>query len=544
MPIDIAAENALTEGRDTFANLTTSGHGDIHAQGFARSISVNIGETVQFCVDGASTTIDIYRVGWYGGDGFRKVATVTNTPTTQPEAEVIPDTNGATTCTSWSVTAEWDVPSDATSGLYVALVRSVAPYAPNAFYISFVVRDDDAEADIIYKTSDSTWGAAYNHYGTKAAVDGKNVYGTGVGVGNIMDRSLVVDYHRPVITRGTVPQTFWMACEMPLIRFLERQGYSIKYVSSVDLDQQGVPLLQKGQIFLSSGHDEYWTTPMRDAVETWRDEHGGRSIFMSGNEVFWRARYIYDGDRVTMACYKDTMPGPTGYTRTAGSPFDPVMWTGTWKDTRWPDRRPEWFLTGTDFGMNGVYDYDVTVPKNPYGGLKVWGGSSLVDSDITLTRIMGFEADHAHPTQPAGSYRILAAYTRAAPGGLSDANGENYTMPGNIEWGIVAQRYAGGGFTVGFGTCQWSWALDATHDRGEGTPVSAAAQQFTVNLLNDMGAAPATLMSGVTLQPVNSLDEYAVEPGSQPAPATSWRLYDGTSVAPFLLLDGELAPLA
>lgn len=508
MGIDIAAENARTDGRSAWEPLKVSGHGDLAVAGFARSISKNVGETIQFSVDGAATVIDIYRVGWYGGDGFRKVATIANTPANQPAAQVIPNSNGATSCTNWSVTASWAIPADAVSGLYLALVRSVP--GPNAFYISFIVRDDDAVADIVYKTSDSTWGAAYNHYGTKAAPNGKNVYGSGTGVGSIMARSLAVSHHRPVITRGTVEQTFWMACEMPLIRFLERQGYSMKYISSVDLDRD--PAILNGGTFLSSGHDEYWSQGMRTNVEKWRDERGGKSIFMSGNEVFWRTRYEYIGDEAIIWCYKDTMPGPSGYTRAAGEPFDPVTWTGTWKDTRWPDNHPEWLLTGTDFRLNGINDFDATIPRNPYGGHKVWGGSSLVDGNITLTRVIGFEADSARPTQPEDAVRMLAAYTRAVTGDYANDDGQLYNGDGTLEWGIVSQRYAGGGLTVGFGTCQWSWALDGTHDRGTGTEVSLAAQQMTINMLRDFGAEPQTLMAGITLQPINSLDEYGLDP--------------------------------
>lgn len=544
MSIDIVGENAQA-GTYTLAQMSTPLYGDLAVAGFARQISYNVGETVQFCIDGAPSEIQIFRVGWYGGVGFRRVATISNTATTQPVETTIASSNGATTGTAWTVTATWTIPSDAVSGMYMAMVRNAAN--TNAFYITFVVRDDAAEADIIYKTSDTTWGAAYNHYGTKSAIDGSNVYGAGSGMGLITARSHAVSYHRPVLTRGAVVQTFWWACELPLIRFLERNGYSVKYITSVDLDKNGVSMLSgKGSIFLSSGHDEYWTQKMRVAVEAWRDVSGGHSIFMSGNEVFWKARFVYNGDEAQMWCYKDTMPGPGSHS--AGAPLDPVEWTGTWKDTRWADRQPEWLLTGTDFGMNGVSDYDITVPKNPYGGIKQWAGSSLVDADITLQTALGFEGDHAHPTQPDGSYKMLASYTRSAPNGLSDANGQNYNVTGNINWGIVAQRYSSGAVTVGFGTCQWSWTLDGTHDRGSTTP-STAAQQFTVNVLRDLGADPATMMGGVSLQPKNSLDEYGVIPsegGPDPDPSQGndkMYLEDGTEVIPYILLGGQLLQL-
>jgi hypothetical protein len=333
-----------------------------------------------------------------------------------------------------------------------------------------------------------------------------------------------------------VAQTYFNACETPMIRFLERQGYRIKYVTGVDLDRDPT-LLTKGTIFLSSGHDEYWSQTMRDAVENWRDHRAGRSIFMSGNEVFWKTRFVRDapsGD-VEMWCYKDTMPGPTGYNRNPGDPFDPVSWTGTWKDTRWPGRRPEWLLTGTDFRMNGVHDYDATIVSSPYGGHRVWGKTSLVDTAITLSKIIGFEADQYRPTQPTDSVKLLAAYTQNIVGAYADDNGQNYDGNGNLTWGIVSQRYGGGGLSVGFGTCQWSWVLDDTHDRGP-TVVSTAAQQFTVNLLGDLGALPYTLMAGLvyTAPPRGVLDAYGLDPAPPPVVASSMTLWQGGAETPMV----------
>ena len=544
MSVDIVAENALSSTYNLNDMFPGSMQGDISVAGFARQISVNVGEQIDFSVTGGSTSIQIFRVGYYSdAKGFRRVATIVNTPVNQPELVSIPNSAGATTATDWSVTASWPVPSTAVSGIYMAMIRNATN--SDAFYATFIVRDDAATADIIYKTSDSTWGAAYNHYGTKANPDGKNVYGSGTGVGSITQRCFATSYHRPVITRGSVSQTYWWACELPLIRFLERNGYSVKYITSVDLDKQGVSILQKGKIFISSGHDEYWTAPMREAVETYRDGYAGRSIFMSGNEVFWKARYEHksNGESI-MWCYKDTMPGPDGFTRASGTPLDPVEWTGTWMDTRWPDHRDGALLTGTKFGMNGVYDYDAVIPQNPYGGHKVWGGSNLVDQPVTMLRALGFEADHIFPTQPEVSAKILAAYTRSAPGGLADANGELYNVPGNIEWGIVSQRYAGGGLTVGFGTCQWAWTLDGQHDRGIGElGINIDAQKFTVNLLRDMGADPGTLMSGITLQAKNSLDEYGLDPGGSSSTEEGWYNNAQEQIFPYTLIDGTLVPL-
>ena len=189
---------------------------------------------VNFSCHGTGTVLDIYRIGYYAGLGWRKVTTLTNTATSQPDPTTVADTNGATTCTAWSTTASWAVPSDTTSGLFVGVYRNLA--GNNASYIPFVVRNDDLVADIIVKTSDTTWALAYNFYGTPAApMGGSSLYGSNgalSGTGGPDNRVHYATYHRPIVTREGVSQTYWLNAEAPLIRFLERNGYNVKYVSS------------------------------------------------------------------------------------------------------------------------------------------------------------------------------------------------------------------------------------------------------------------------------------------------------------------------
>ena len=49
----------------------------------------------------------------------------------------------------------------------------------------------------------------------------------------------------------------------------------------------------------------------------------------------------------------------------------------------------------------------------------------------------------------------------------------------------------------GAGTVQWSWGLDADHDRGSPAP-DASMKQATVNLLADMGTQPGSLEPGLS----------------------------------------------
>src|SRR5215475_1877348 len=104
----ISIENGL--GGDTDWDIT--GAGDSTIQGFATDISYNTGDTVNFKVNTDSTnyTIDIYRLGYYGGAGARKLTSVTPSatlPQTQP-ACLTDSTTGLYDCGNWAVSGSWN----------------------------------------------------------------------------------------------------------------------------------------------------------------------------------------------------------------------------------------------------------------------------------------------------------------------------------------------------------------------------------------------------------------------------------------------------
>ena len=83
----VACEN--TKPGNPASEWDVSGAGSASIQGFATDISVDQGGTVSFKVDTPATAyrIDIYRMGYYGGSGARRVATVRPTvllPQNQP----------------------------------------------------------------------------------------------------------------------------------------------------------------------------------------------------------------------------------------------------------------------------------------------------------------------------------------------------------------------------------------------------------------------------------------------------------------------------
>src|ERR1700739_3319460 len=123
----IEAENCLPGNPSS--QWDVSGAGDSTIQGFATDISVDVGQTINFKIDtnAKAYTIQIYRMGYYGGMGARLITTLTPSatlPQTQP-ACLTDATTGLLDCGNWAISGSWQVPSTATSGIYFAhLVRS------------------------------------------------------------------------------------------------------------------------------------------------------------------------------------------------------------------------------------------------------------------------------------------------------------------------------------------------------------------------------------------------------------------------------------
>ena len=74
-----------------------------------------------------------------------------------------------------------------------------------------------------------------------------------------------------------------------MVRWLEANGYDVSYFTGVDSDRRGAEILEH-QVFLSVGHDEYWSAGQRANVEAARAA-GVHLAFFSGNEVFWKTRW-------------------------------------------------------------------------------------------------------------------------------------------------------------------------------------------------------------------------------------------------------------
>ncbi len=161
---EIACENSKPGAPPVEWDLP--GAGDDSIMGFATDISVDVGDRIDFKIDTDADDYElrIYRTGWYGGDGARLIDTVqpsATLPQVQPPC-ISEQATELVDCGNWGVSASWDVPADAVSGVYLAYLYRED--LDEASHVTFIVRDDDSDSDLVFQTSDPTW-QAYNTYG-------------------------------------------------------------------------------------------------------------------------------------------------------------------------------------------------------------------------------------------------------------------------------------------------------------------------------------------------------------------------------------------
>jgi len=499
----IEAENCLP-GSD-LSQWSVAGSGDATIQGFATDMSVNAGQTINFKINTTATayTIGIFRIGYYGGLGARKVASVTPSaklPQTQPACF----TDAATSlydCGNWAVSASWTVPSTAISGVYLAVL--IRPDTGGASQIIFIVRNDASASAVVFQTADESW-QAYNPYG------GHSLYG-GLNTFDLTNRAYKVSYNRPFTSLNLESESWFMYAEYPMVRWLEANGYDLSYISSVDAARNGA-LIKNHKLYLSVGHDEYVSGPKRAAVEAARDA-GVNLAFFSGNEFFWKTRWENSSDGTntpyrTLVCYKETLSANSVPAATpAVDPLDPPTWTGTWRDpSKSPPAdggRPENALTGQLFRVNGPgtdnTNLSIKIPATQ-GKMRFWRNTQVAAQAAgqiwTLPpATLGYEwdAEEDNGFRPAGLFDLSTATYSLTSDYLQDSGG--LYGAGTATHHISLYRAPSGALVFGAGTVQWSFGLDSNN--GLGVAADVDMQQATVNLFADMGIQPVTLQPGL-----------------------------------------------
>ncbi len=429
--------------------LSAPARGEI--EGYASRTSVRPGEVIDFYVStGAGKySIEIFRMGWYGGKGARRVQSkVERTGILQSKPAPDPVT-GLIACT-WSDPFSVTVPKAEherwTSGYFLARLTAI-PSGKQSF-IPFVVRDDDHKAALLFQASVTTW-QAYNTWG------GKSLY-----AGSPQARK--VSFDRPYVEGSGAGQ--FLSWEYNMVRFVEREGFDVTYVTNLDTHTDGL-LLTGFKGFLSVGHDEYWSRAMRNAVSK-AISMGVHAGFFSGNNCYWLVRFEPSASGAlnrTMVSYKEAAFSDDPYARDSDRSNDNEV-TTKWRSA--PVNEPEDALIGVmyesgNFGIDG----DIVVENTNHW---IFTGSGLKPGDA-LPGLLGYEVDRMFGNAPPNILRLAhSPFLKDGAPRFSD---------------MTIYEAESKALVFATGSIQWSWGIDSFAPPSKSRR-NAAAEQMTRNVLH------------------------------------------------------------
>ncbi|HEY1230506.1 MAG TPA: N,N-dimethylformamidase beta subunit family domain-containing protein, partial [Ramlibacter sp.] len=211
----IQQENAK-QGDNSWGLTAISGTPTV--EGYASATSVNRGGTIRFFVSSAapSYTMTIYRLGWYGGAGGRRMMSVTLQGQQQPMPS--PDPTTGLIEANWAESYRLTIPNssdktDWATGLYLA---KLTPRSGTESYIMFWVRDDSSTSTYVFQSAVTT-AQAYNNWG------GKSLYAFNSTDGAARKVSFNRPYKQQAYSDTGSGQV--LNQEINFVRFLEREGY-------------------------------------------------------------------------------------------------------------------------------------------------------------------------------------------------------------------------------------------------------------------------------------------------------------------------------
>jgi hypothetical protein len=392
-PDTIPAENARPGTADwqlTYAKIDAkSKYRSPLIEGYCSRTSVRAGEAIRFHVstDPATPfTLDLYRLGYYGGLGGRHVAALGPFPgkpqPTPPAGEM-----RLRRC-NWEPCAEFVIPKDWVSGVYLGRLAAKAHRYQS--YVVFVVAAD-RPADFLFQCSTNTW-QAYNKWPAADSLydndrPDKRPLVSGIRVG--FDRPYakypqVVDH---VLSLGSGE---FLLFEFPFAYWMEEQGYDVTYCANEDVHIGGADFVARAKAFLSVGHDEYWTRKQYDACLE-AVKRGVNFGFFSGNTCCFvidnpAPRVIervgrYGGIRPGEEKYMADLPveAPSEAALIGAQTVSPFNGSGDWVVTK-PDH---WLFAGTGMKAGdripGLVGWEFHGDPAPIPGLEVVAAGKTIN---------------------------------------------------------------------------------------------------------------------------------------------------------------------
>jgi hypothetical protein len=332
---------------------------------YATTLSVRQGEPVGLAVSttAKSFSVEIERFGVTRERVWSKEGI-------EGKSHAIPDDASSHGC-RWPVELTIPVSPEWKSGYYVARLRAADGAVPQA-EAYFIVRSahPGRDARILIQLATNTYNA-YNNWG------GYSLYAYHAR-DKVQGRR--VSFDRP----GGSLFANW---EAPFVVWAERNGYRLDFAANSDLELHP-EILKEYELVLSVGHDEYWSSPMRDQLEAYIGA-GGNVAFFSGNSVCWQVR-TEDGGRA-LACWKQSLGGDPVY-RSKDRRTLTTLWSHPLIG------RPENTLTGVGFLWGGYH--------KSHGNLTEASGSYTVHRPQHWI----FEGTNLESGQPFGGKHTVVGY--------------------------------------------------------------------------------------------------------------------------------------
>lgn len=440
-------------------------------EGWANTTSAQAGQTVTLYVatGAASWRAHAYRMGWYQGALGRLVWSSDEMPT-QWQLTNSFDRETRMHRTNWTPSLDVAIDDTWPPGSY--LVKLVASTG-EAHYVPLTIRRDDAAASLLLVSAVTTW-QAYNPWG------GRSLY-ENFGPGSKSDRSRVVSFDRPYARSYNWGSADFLTHELPLIALIEELGIDTNYATNVDLHTSGdggADVLAGRTAVLTTGHDEYYSTPMRRTLE--------RAVASGVNLAFFGANAVYRHVRLESNDEGVPLRQMPNYRLADADPVtaqDPLQSTVQWRNA--PLSEPESALIGVQYFAAGVKAaLRVVNPKNwVFEGTDVRNGSSF-------RGLVAIEADGLGPkSKEPENLEVLASSPVRFQENMYEHAMTYYAHPSGA--GVVAT-----------GTIAWINALDAEEwDEADTTEFVRVA---TSNILRAFAAGPC----GTAHPSVGNADRY------------------------------------
>ncbi len=350
-------------------------------EGYAGALSCRWGDHVDLHVSCKTDRFDL-RIERWGGERI-VVHEEQGLPGvfTPPPADA--DANGC----RWPVSVSIPVPRTWPSGFYLVTLTAVGAPADRAVgHAGFVVRPSEPQSRALLVLATNTWNA-YNNWGGASLYTGgtqvsfRRPFGRGMLCRPEVDRddrkARPVRWGEEADVDGEIFQSYrlangyppaigssgWFTFERRFVEWAEQRGFALDFAISSDLEAGG-GALDGYDLVLGVGHDEYWSAPQRDALESYLAA-GGHYASFSGNTMFWQVRLEPATDGTTMVCHKYT-----------AHETDPVMsegrraaMTGMWCDP--VVGRPEWSVLGGGSAFGLYHRFGAAVARGS-GGFTVY----------------------------------------------------------------------------------------------------------------------------------------------------------------------------